>query len=377
MADDDADREHVARVLGDFAAHTRHSEREASDTSMMARKWLALHIKSAPAPLVYTRIAHDYDLVAARTYEPPLAEASGSVPDPRTFVYIMKHGYPRRVPIAGHEFGAFRDALFPKHADHEVCMDYLRDTHWRERAYYMAAQCGAPYSLVQAIESSGQANPMTRECKDAAADMHELLTRYMRLHPQHALGNAESIGALVAQIELEPLECSACDNTTTTAKSDDENEAVDAAAAAAATPLLAFAAADPNASDGGGGAAIDCTAYRKRMLLPPAYPTDKLVKHMFMARIGAAGAAGGDAVHDAAWSAIKARVRIPDVGSLSASPALRELHAGLRWRGTATAFVHAALDVYAKRDDTELTPFERKYKQKYPQCDETITKAAF
>ncbi len=356
------------RTLTTFAERTRHPiPCNDADITMLARKWLALHVKTAPVVQVYTHVAPDYTHVAMRSYG---ALDDMSEPDPSTFVALMRDGYPSKTPIAKGEFAAFRDALFPKPVGHEAWMDYMRDGHWKERAYYMAVQCGAlTYKMVEAIHGA----PAGGDQKQDIVDTYERLARYAKLHPQHAHGSAAEIGAIINQLNLVEGECGLCSE-----EDDDVENDLSPTMPVKTKSELVFARAASAAVDVSPPSPIDTTAYRKSVGLPPAFSHDKLIKQMALARVGGMAAAilarsqttlgPRTAVDDANWEAIKQRVKVDDSAALD-TPALRELHTGLRWKGTADDFVRAAMDLYG---GGASTPFEQRYLKKYPQCDAAI-----
>ncbi len=379
-------------TLARFAKHTKQDQ---TSPSVLAQKWLALHVQSAPAALVYTRIASDYALVNLRTHEPSLSEAySSGAPEPATFVYIMKHGYPRRTPIAAHEFGEFRDVHFPRTIGQEAWVDYQRDTHWKERAYYMAVQCGIPRELIEAIHHEDVVAPnagATREDRDAVSDMYARLVRHAKLHPSQAYGTDAEVGALIGQIKLpiggevvlqEEESLLGVGDHGPPSKDMDELEA--AAVEAPVDGALMYAAVDEDFIQ----QPVDCSAYRRSAFLPPAFPTDKLMKQMILARLGvpapsevlgrsqtALGARS--AVDDANWEALKANVRAT---AIEETPAVRDLHAMLYQKelqrpGTPQDFVRTAMELYGGGHD-DAQGSTKRYLQKYPQPDAAIIKAA-
>ncbi len=377
-------------TLTTFAKHTRHSLPDESPTKL-AQKWLALHIQSAPSALVYTRIAPDYALVNLRTFDPPLsAYTANAAPDPATFVYIMKHGYPRTTPIA--EFGAFRDEHFPKPVDQEAWVDYRRDTHWKERAYYMAVQCGTPYALVEAIHYEDVVpigRPASYVEKDRVAAMYARLTRHARLYPNQAYGTVEEIGALIQQIALPvDFELATQEEQSVQGVGDrgppnvpDITNATEESKMAFSEELVSPRQPLP----------VDCSVYRKAACLPPSFQTTKLIKQMILARVGASvHDAGSDilgrwqkdlpsraTVDDATWAALQTHIVVNPTTELD-TPALRELHVALYRKqyqkpGSVSEFVRAALGVYAK-DATLQTETEAAYVKKYPIPDPSLIK---
>lgn len=391
--------DHAGATLAAFAKHTRHSLQDESP-SKLAQKWLALHVQSAPAALVYTHLAPDYALVNLRTFDPPLsAYTANAAPDPATFVYIMKNGYPRTTPIV--EFGAFRDEHFPKPVGQEAWVDYRRDTHWKERAYYMAVQCGTPYALVEAIHYEDVVPPNTPASyvhKDHVAAMYARLTRHARLYPAQAYGIVDEIGALIKQIALPATAELAIQEEQSVQGVGDRgppsvNNMTDATNATDESIInmkMDFSAelVSPRQP-----LPVDCSVYRKAACLPPSFQTTKLIKQMILARVGAdaAGAASilgrwqkelapRSTVDDATWAALETHIVVnPAATSDLDTPALREMHVALYRKqyqkpGSVSEFVRAALAVYAK-DAALRTEAEAAYVKKYPIPDPSLIKA--
>jgi hypothetical protein len=380
--------ERACATLKAFATHTRH-EIDDESPSKLAQKWLAVHVRSAPAALVYTHISNDYALVNLRTHEPPLSSYHmGAALDPATFVYVMKTGYPRLQPIA--EFGAFRDALFPKPADQEQWVDYYRDTHWKERAYYMAVQCGTPYALVEAVtweDVVAEGASASQQQKDAASNMYTRLLRHARLHPDQAYGAAQEVGSLIGQLAL-PLESIKLETEEIEENVlgvGDHGPPVKEEMSEAAVSDITFA---PPAVEHCFPQPVDCSVYRKAACLPPSFATHKLVKQMILARVGASAPtdvlarsqialAPRSSVDAGLWEALK--THIPTIEMVEPTPAVRDLYTALYRKkyqqpGTAAQFVHAMLDIYAK-DEAERSEMEACYVKKYPQPDAAVIKS--
>lgn len=376
----------ASATLAAFAKHTRHSI-EDETPSKLAQKWLALHVQSAPAALVYTTIATDYALVNLRTFDPPLsAYTANAAPDPATFVYIMKNGYPRTTPIA--EFGAFRDEHFPKPVGQEAWVEYRRDTHWKERAYYMAVQCGTPYALVEAIhyEDVVPANkPASYVDKDHVALMYARLVKHARLYPAQAYGTTDEIGAIIKQIALPVTELAVQEEQSVQGVGDRGPPSVEDMTDATVTMKMVFAEelVSPRQP-----LPVDCSVYRKAACLPPSFQTTKLIKQMILARVGAEADASllgrwqkelapRSKVDDATWAALETHI-VVDPSTLLDTPALREMHTALYRKqyqkpGSVSEFVRAALGVYAK-DAALRTETEAAYVKKYPIPDPSLIK---
>jgi hypothetical protein len=415
MADADIDTESyvqaAAQTLSRFATHTRHAPHEydtADGATKLAQKWLALHVKSVPPALIMAaHVSPDYNLLELRTYDPPLSVAYESQPpETRTFVHLMKHGYPRNEPVQG--AAHFRETIFPRTRDEESWVAYHEraDEHWKERAYYVAAQCGYPYGLVEAIYSDGL--PDSRATKDGASDMYTRISAYVRDHGTMP----EDVGAMIGQLNMELDLVGCCHDGMQGGPSDTiardaylqhkrergelENEDEAEGTSTNNEIQMTFAASQPIESS---PAPLDPThlisAYRTASLLPATFPPHKILKQMTLARAGLTGTepavreSGILSRTQAGFGPLNGNEIAPhalvhdslvglEVALDLKSPALQELYAGLAFNGTAPEFVRAALDMYApppKSGGVEPTPFERKYKKRYPTLDASVVRA--
>jgi len=81
-------------VLKQFAAHINGHDDEQS-MALLARKYLALHVRVVPTNTAYTYIAGDYDLLTLRVRDPPISVYSSETSpiDVAAVVDIFKRGY--------------------------------------------------------------------------------------------------------------------------------------------------------------------------------------------------------------------------------------------------------------------------------------------
>lgn len=134
-------------MLSDFSKHTRQSDSEHADKTLLAKKYLAVHSTLAPMPLVYAQIASDFPLLELRTHEPNIhAYPKHRAFDPDTFVTIMRDGYAHlKGPIDTKDkpcLSYFIDTLFPRPVGQEEWMDWHHDEDtWKQRAYFVAMNC--------------------------------------------------------------------------------------------------------------------------------------------------------------------------------------------------------------------------------------------
>ena len=154
-------------MLSDFAKHTRQSAADANDTTSLCKKYLAVHCTMAPMPMVYAQVASDFQLLELRTHNPPIhAYAQGnSTFDPNAFVTIMRDGYSHiKGPVDMTNRPAlsyFIDSLFPKPVGQEEWYDwhYDQDT-WKQRAYFMAMNCGDAAGFYDLVKAIAEAEPL-------------------------------------------------------------------------------------------------------------------------------------------------------------------------------------------------------------------------
>jgi hypothetical protein len=178
----------------------------------MARKWLSL--KLAPPSLgVASRMVYaggnDYGLMAHRLGTDNVA-APLSSEEMAAFVEMTAEGYRNAAPPTDADapaaFLAFRDAVFPLPVEQEQWQPYARKDHFRERAYFLAAQLPAVYGeMVSAIHGWGLSDEQRRQREhlDEAADIHQRINAY------HAANKGVAVAAtnqLLRELDLSHMD---------------------------------------------------------------------------------------------------------------------------------------------------------------------------
>jgi hypothetical protein len=124
------EQEVVDEELRRFAAHTRQPS--GTSKSELAKKYLALCI----GPQMYARVdPADYQPMLLRTHNPTADAYQEHAPEPKTFVYLMKHGGADKMQIKSvdelrdNHLGVAYAQPWEKHEDTQK---------WKHHAYFMA-----------------------------------------------------------------------------------------------------------------------------------------------------------------------------------------------------------------------------------------------
>lgn len=305
-----------------FANHTRHRTPRDGDLTALGRKWMVTHVAPA-SPETYAFVADDYDLLKTKTHSPPLeayAESSHPV-DVDTFVWLTKNGYPANRPLTVEEeqqwpaLAQFRDTLWPKPVDEETWQPFERRDHWKERAYFLAAAGACKnkpqfHALVERIltEPLGSVGPelsnaevlsevasskpkgLEKGLEGSVVDsVSDLYTRILRVIP-NCSPSASEIGTLIAALDLSHLDQQQGGPSCETARQEylataAEKESAPETSAVEHTIVLLV-----NSTTSSSSTVVEedehVTAFRQRELIPPTFPTHKVMQQMVLAHLG-------------------------------------------------------------------------------------------
>jgi hypothetical protein len=274
-----------------FANHTRHRPARDGDLTMLGRKWLVTHVAPVSAE-TYAFVAQDYQLVEARTHSPPLASyAESSHPvDVDTFVWLTKNGYPAGRPLTLEEeqqwpaLAQFRDTLWPKPVDQEAWHPFERRDHWKERAYFLAAAGACKnkpqfYALVQKIFAEDATESST---VDSVSDLY---TRILRTTPQPS---AQELGTLIAALDLGHMQNDgpSCEEARQKYLQEVESKVEHEEEQVTLQPIV-LTSTTTNTVVGGAVVEDDdaVLAFRQRELIPPTFPSHKVMQQMVLAHL--------------------------------------------------------------------------------------------
>jgi hypothetical protein len=320
-----------------FANHTRHRTPRDGDLTMLGRKWMVAHVAPA-SPETYAFVAEDYALVRAKTHSPPLesyAESSHPV-DVDTFVWLAKNGYPAARPLTLEEeqqwpaLAQFRDTLWPAPVDEETWQPFERRDHWKERAYFLAAAGACKnkpqfHALVERICSEPLAEPLgsasvatpviptdskeqtptvaetvakpleTAKPKGLADTVSDLYTRILRVIPD-CTPSAQEIGTLIAALDLRHLDneqggpsCEAARQEYLAEKHQEEKQHKVDVPIERPIILLVNSSSTTGSPEATANAVVEdesVTAFRQRELIPPTFPTHKVMQQMLLTHLG-------------------------------------------------------------------------------------------
>lgn len=294
-----------------FANHTRHRTPRDGDLTTLGRKWMVAHVAPA-SPETYAFVAEDYALVRAKTHSPPLesyAESSHPV-DVDTFVWLAKNGYPAARPLTLEEeqqwpaLAQFRDTLWPAPVDEETWQPFERRDHWKERAYFLAAAGACKnkpqfHALVERIataEPNGSAETPTNLETATPDGVADLYTRILRVIPD-CTPSAQEIGTLIAALDLHHLDneqggpsCEAARQEYLAEKHQQEEQRKVNVPIERPIVLLVNSSSSNTSSPEATALAVaedeSVTAFRQRELIPPTFPTHKVMQQMLLTHLG-------------------------------------------------------------------------------------------
>jgi hypothetical protein len=379
--------QHVKETLSNFARHTQQSEKQAENASLIAQKYLALHSKLAPVGVIYPYIASDYLLMCLKTHSPPLNAYSDehTMVDIPTFCHLMQTGYPKG-PVQASPNSAlahFQDNVMPKPVGEEQWVNYERDNHWKDRAYFLSLNYknhAAFHDLVQTIAGN------TAE-GDA---MYQKLLNYTL----PASISAKEIASLIKELKISNVEVdpqgTAPIPTRTVAKPHETHGDLPTKSPIVFVANKQSEEAPRLWSDIGQDEHVQ--DYRRRANLSASYSPKKLVKQMILSSIGVPATSAESLVpknvplSDATFPAVSAEawpVLMNAVESMDAekhalnpaSPALCEILPGgpadaVSTIQTMLTLYHPSCELKTMDEGTKM-----QFMKSYPQIDESIIKS--
>lgn len=374
--------QHVKETLSNFARHTQQSEKQASNASLIAQKYLAVHTKLAPVGVIYPYIAPDYMLMCLKTHSPPLNAYSDdhAMVDIATYCHLMETGYPKGpVQAEGNSAMAhFKDNVMPKPVGEEQWVNYERDNHWKDRAYFLALNYRnhpSFHDLVQAI----------------ASDVAEGDAMYQKLlnYTLPVSISAKEIASLIKQLKISNVEVDPAGTPTLAPVAVKKEETHGDLPMKAPIVFVTSRQEEASRSWSDIGQDEHVQDYRRRANLSASYSPKKLVKQMILSSLGVPATSAESLVpknlplSDATFPAVSAEawpVLMNAVESMDAekhalnpaSPALCEILPGGAVDAVST--IQTMLTLY--HPSCELKTMDERTKvqfiKSYPQIDESI-----
>jgi len=398
-------------VLDRFARATRQPPLSAATRTAVARKWLALQV-APPSLGVASRmvyVGNDYGLMAHRMSGASGASGGGadmSSEEIAAFVEIAAQGFQDAPPLEALQHGpatsdilTFRDAVFPRALGEEAWVPYSKSDHWRERAYFLAAQLPAVHmEMVSAIQGWAKTPEERKERAhlDEAADVHTRINAYHASVKQVPRVAVAATNALLKELTLSHMDCEEPDDMVMGDELEQEAGAKMGVVTAAvvAAPVqervhIAFSPSTttiPTPTEGDLERTPAMRAYADAALVNATFCNHRLAKQMMLLQLG-----------KPLEGLVGRNQRVPEQKDMQAlePEALQTLCAGLsdlpllnkesdavqavfaavdEHPVTVASFLQTALDIYGVPRVEEVPIWKRDLLRRYPIIDESIVK---